>query len=61
MNTTSMEYVICQEKAGKNPLILSEFMGISPNMTHALYVTSTYEFVLAKRLTRRWICMILDK
>ncbi|KAF8305255.1 trehalose 6-phosphate phosphatase [Clavulina sp. PMI_390] len=38
MNTTSMEYVICQEKTSKSPLILSEFMGISPNMTHALQV-----------------------
>lgn len=38
MNTTSMEYVICQQKTQKSPLILSEFMGISPSMTHALQV-----------------------
>jgi trehalose 6-phosphate synthase/phosphatase len=36
MNTTCMEYVICQEKSRRSPLVLSEFMGISPNMTHAL-------------------------
>lgn len=39
MNTTSMEYVICQQKTQQHsPLILSEFMGISPSMTHALQV-----------------------
>lgn len=38
MNTTSMEYVICQEKTNKAPLILSEFMGISTTMRDALYV-----------------------
>lgn len=36
MNTTSMEYVICQDKTNKSPLILSEFMGISPSMGMAL-------------------------
>jgi len=39
MNTTSMEYVICQEKTNKAPLILSEFMGISTTMRDALYVS----------------------
>ena len=38
MNTTSMEYVLCQQQTQHSPLILSEFMGISPSMTHALQV-----------------------
>ncbi|TFK38212.1 trehalose-6-phosphate phosphatase [Crucibulum laeve] len=38
MNTTSMEFVIAQEKTGKNPSVLSEFMGISKNMEDALLV-----------------------
>ncbi|KAI0063941.1 trehalose 6-phosphate phosphatase [Artomyces pyxidatus] len=38
MNTTSMEFVIAQEKTKKSPLILSEFMGISSNMTDALQI-----------------------
>ncbi|KAI0041612.1 glycosyltransferase family 20 protein [Auriscalpium vulgare] len=36
MNTTSMEFIIAQEKTKKSPLVLSEFMGISSNMTEAL-------------------------
>jgi trehalose-6-phosphate synthase len=38
MNTTSMEFVIAQEKSGKSPLVLSEFMGISSNMGEALQI-----------------------
>ncbi|KAI0703424.1 glycosyltransferase family 20 protein [Cytidiella melzeri] len=38
MNTTSMEFVIAQEKTSKSPLILSEFMGISSNMSEALQI-----------------------
>ena len=38
MNTTSMEFVIAQERTKKSPLILSEFMGISSNMTDALQI-----------------------
>ena len=36
MNTTSMEFVICQQKTGMSPIVLSEFMGISNNMAAAL-------------------------
>jgi trehalose 6-phosphate synthase/phosphatase len=36
MNTTSMEFVLAQENTKKSPLVLSEFMGISNNMAHAL-------------------------
>jgi trehalose 6-phosphate synthase/phosphatase len=36
MNTTSMEFVIAQEKTKKSPLVLSEFMGISSHMGEAL-------------------------
>jgi len=38
MNTTSMEFVIAQDKTGKSPIVLSEFMGISKNMEDALLV-----------------------
>jgi hypothetical protein len=38
MNTTSMEFVIAQEKTKKSPLVLSEFMGISKHMEDALQV-----------------------
>src|SRR6266481_4441301 len=38
MNTTSMEFVIAQEKTKKSPIVLSEFMGISKNMVEALQV-----------------------
>ena len=38
MNTTSMEFVIAQDAIGKNPSVLSEFMGISKNMEDALLV-----------------------
>ncbi|KZT60964.1 glycosyltransferase family 20 protein [Calocera cornea HHB12733] len=38
MNTTSMEFVICQQGGKKSPVVLSEFMGTSGNMTAALQV-----------------------
>ncbi|KAH9916960.1 trehalose 6-phosphate phosphatase [Epithele typhae] len=38
MNTTSMEFVISQERTKKSPLVLSEFMGISSNMTDAMQI-----------------------
>ena len=38
MNTTSMEFVISQERTKKSPLVLSEFMGISSNMAEALQI-----------------------
>lgn len=38
MNTTSMEFVIAQERTNKSPSVLSEFMGISKNMEEALLV-----------------------
>ncbi|KIJ59944.1 glycosyltransferase family 20 protein [Hydnomerulius pinastri MD-312] len=38
MNTTSMEFVIAQERTKKSPLVLSEFMGISQHMGEALQV-----------------------
>ncbi|PLW05064.1 hypothetical protein PCANC_28388 [Puccinia coronata f. sp. avenae] len=37
MNTTSMEYTICQEE-NKNPLILSEFTGVTGSMKSAVKV-----------------------
>lgn len=38
MNTTSMEFVIAQDRTNKSPSVLSEFMGISKNMEEALLV-----------------------
>ena len=38
MNTTSMEFVIAQHRTKKAPLVLSEFMGISSNMSDALQI-----------------------
>jgi hypothetical protein len=38
MNTTSMEFVIAQDKTKKSPIVLSEFMGISKHMADALQV-----------------------
>lgn len=38
MNTTSMEFVIAQDKSKKSPIVLSEFMGISQHMEDALQV-----------------------
>ncbi|KAF9225645.1 glycosyltransferase family 20 protein [Gyrodon lividus] len=38
MNTTSMEFVIAQERTKRSPLVLSEFMGISQHMGDALQV-----------------------
>jgi len=38
MNTTSMEFVIAQERTNKSPCVLSEFMGISKTMEHTLLV-----------------------
>ncbi|KAG8217002.1 glycosyltransferase family 20 protein [Butyriboletus roseoflavus] len=38
MNTTSMEFVIAQERTKRSPLVLSEFMGISQHMDQALQV-----------------------
>ncbi|CCM05832.1 uncharacterized protein FIBRA_08068 [Fibroporia radiculosa] len=38
MNTTSMEFVLAQERTKHSPLVLSEFMGISSTMPDALQV-----------------------
>ncbi|KAL5641217.1 hypothetical protein ACGC1H_001635 [Rhizoctonia solani] len=38
MNTTAMEFVICQQRTGKSPIVLSEFMGTSHHMSQALQI-----------------------
>lgn len=38
MNTTSMEFIMCQEKTKKSPLVLSEFMGTSASFSEALVI-----------------------
>lgn len=37
MNTTSMEYVLCQQQK-KSPLILSEFTGVTGSMKEAVRI-----------------------
>lgn len=38
MNTTSMEFTLCQDKTNKSPLVLSEFMGTSSSFQSALTI-----------------------
>ncbi|ODO03344.1 trehalose-phosphatase [Cryptococcus wingfieldii CBS 7118] len=38
MNTTSMEFILCQDKTAKSPLVLSEFMGTAPSFASALQI-----------------------
>jgi trehalose 6-phosphate synthase/phosphatase len=38
MNTTSMEFILCQNKTYKSPLVLSEFMGTSASFQSALQI-----------------------
>jgi len=38
MNTTSMEFVIAQERTKHSSIVLSEFMGVSQHMSDALQV-----------------------
>lgn len=38
MNTTSMEFILCQQKSYKSPLVLSEFMGTSGAFASALQI-----------------------
>lgn len=42
MNTTSMEFVICQQRTGMSPIVLSEFMGTSHHMKQALCVPLSF-------------------
>lgn len=51
MNTTSMEYVICQEEYGKkSPLVLSEFTGTASRMRTALQVNPWNIWGVAKAI-----------
>ncbi|WVN85312.1 trehalose-phosphatase [Cryptococcus depauperatus CBS 7841] len=38
MNTTSMEFILCQDKTSKSPLVVSEFMGTAPTFASALLI-----------------------
>jgi trehalose 6-phosphate synthase/phosphatase len=38
MNTTSMEFILCQDKTAKSPLVLSEFMGTASSFGSALQI-----------------------
>lgn len=38
MNTMSMEFILCQQKTNKSPLVLSEFMGTSSSFGEALVI-----------------------
>ncbi|SNX85000.1 related to trehalose-6-phosphate phosphatase [Melanopsichium pennsylvanicum] len=50
MNTTSMEYIICQNKFNKSPLILSEFTGTAGRMRSAIQVNPWNIFGVAKAI-----------
>ncbi|SPO41190.1 related to trehalose-6-phosphate phosphatase [Pseudozyma flocculosa] len=50
MNTTSMEYIICQERFAKSPLILSEFTGTAGRMRSAIQVNPWNIFGVAKAI-----------
>lgn len=38
MNTTSMEFILCQNNTAKSPLVLSEFMGTASSFGSALQI-----------------------
>lgn len=38
MNTTSMEFILSQDKTNKSPLVLSEFMGTASSFSQALQI-----------------------
>ncbi|WVQ98709.1 trehalose-phosphatase [Kwoniella sp. CBS 9459] len=38
MNTTSMEFILCQEKTNKSPVVVSEFMGTVASFQSALQI-----------------------
>ncbi len=38
MNTTSMEFILCQDSTSKAPLVLSEFMGTASSFASALQI-----------------------
>jgi trehalose 6-phosphate synthase/phosphatase len=38
MNTTSMEFILCQNQTHKSPLVLSEFMGTASSFQSALQI-----------------------
>lgn len=50
MNTTSMEYIICQNRFNKSPLILSEFTGTAGRMRSAIQVNPWNIFGVAKAI-----------
>ena len=50
MNTTSMEYIICQEQIKKSPLILSEFTGTAGRMRSAIQVNPWNIWGVAKAI-----------
>ncbi|KAN0059810.1 hypothetical protein ACQY0O_008384 [Thecaphora frezii] len=50
MNTTSMEYIICQERFNKSPLILSEFTGTAGRMRSAIQVNPWNIYGVAKAI-----------
>lgn len=38
MNTASMEFILCQDKTNKSPIVLSEFMGTATSFQSALQI-----------------------
>ncbi len=50
MNTTSMEFIICQEQLKKSPLVLSEFTGTAGRMRSAIQVNPWNIWGVAKAI-----------
>jgi trehalose 6-phosphate synthase/phosphatase len=60
MNTTSMEFVIAQERTKRSPLVLSEFMGISQHMADALQV-NPWDLGVRDLPIRPSLCDVIDE
>jgi trehalose 6-phosphate synthase/phosphatase len=52
MNTTSMEFILCQEKTNKSPLVLSEFMGTVASFSHALQINPHDLLMVAEAINK---------
>lgn len=52
MNTTSMEFILCQEKTNKSPLVLSEFMGTVASFSQALQINPHDLLMVAEAINK---------
>ncbi|WVQ78101.1 trehalose-phosphatase [Cryptococcus sp. DSM 104549] len=52
MNTTSMEFILCQDTTSKSPLVLSEFMGTATSFQSALQINPHDLFGVARAINK---------